>query len=84
MGVSNYYTAHTNVLLSHCVMPRHTTCVKHFYTLSCTLIQDIYIIAKWNSYYYNESTAGADTSMEVPKLHNIKLYIYNIMMNILH
>ena len=37
--------------------------------------------------YQNESTAGADVSVEVPKLHNIKLLLYIhtsiiIMMNI--
>ena len=30
----------------------------------------------------NESTAGADASVEMPKLHNIKLLIAFILMNI--
>ncbi len=32
-----------------------------------------------NSYYDNESTTGADASVEMPKLHNIKLLMH--MMN---
>ena len=32
------------------------------------------------SQYYNESTAGADASMEMQKLHNIKLLIAFIHM----
>ncbi len=31
--------------------------------------------------YRNESTAGADASVEMPKLHNIKLLIDFILMN---
>ena len=33
-------------------------------------------------YMYNESTAGADASVEVPKLHNIKLaFIHTLIIN---
>ena len=34
-----------------------------------------------SSLYHNESTTGADASVEMPKLHNIKLLIAFIMIN---
>ena len=38
-----------------------------------------------HNYERNESTSGADVSVEMPKLHNIKLLIAFIdMMNLLH
>ena len=53
-------------------------CVGVGYSYSCT--PGGYMASQT---YQNESTAGADASVEVPKLHNIKLLIAFIhMMNI--
>ncbi len=40
------------------------------------LVQVISISAHLTS--FNESTAGADASVEVPKLHDIKLFIHTL------
>ena len=45
----------------------HMTCTSLVHHFSCPSI--------FTSHVYNESTAGADASVEMPNLHNIKLLI---------